>query len=44
VWRKVRIAFLLLFLGIAAWSNWYDRFSTTDWDETLYIGVFPVEH
>jgi hypothetical protein len=43
VWRKVRIAFLLLVLGVAAWSNWYDRLSTTDWDETLYIGVFPVE-
>jgi hypothetical protein len=42
VWRQVRIAFLLLFLGIAAYSNWYDRLSTTDWDETLYVGVFPV--
>lgn len=42
MWRKVRIAFLLLILGVAAWSNWYDRLSTTDWDETLYIGVFPV--
>jgi len=43
VWRNVRIAFLLLILGVAAWSNWYDRLSTTDWDETLYIGVFPVD-
>jgi hypothetical protein len=43
VWRYVRIAFLLLILGIAAWSNSYDRLSTTDWDETLYIGVFPVD-
>ena len=43
MWRKVRIAFLLLILAIAAWSNWYDRLSTTDWDETLYIGVFPVD-
>jgi hypothetical protein len=43
VWRNVRIAILLLFLGIAAYSNWYDRLSTTDWDETLYIGVFPVD-
>jgi hypothetical protein len=42
MWRNLRIAILLLILGIAAWSNWYDRFSTTDWDETLYIGVFPV--
>jgi hypothetical protein len=43
VWRKVRIALLLLILGAAAWSNWYDRLSTTDWDETLYVGVFPVD-
>jgi hypothetical protein len=43
VWRNVRLAFLLLILGVAAWSNWYDRLSTTDWDETLYIGVFPVD-
>jgi hypothetical protein len=43
VWRKVRIAFLLLILGAAAYSNWYDRLSTTDWDETLYVGVFPVD-
>src|ERR1044072_2187757 len=34
---------MLLFLGIAAYSNWYDRLSTTDWDETLYVGVFPVD-
>ena len=43
MWRNVRIAFLLLLLAVAAWSNWYDRLSTTDWDETLYIGVFPVD-
>jgi hypothetical protein len=42
LWRNVRIAFLLLLLAIAAYSNWYDRLSTTDWDETLWIGVFPV--
>jgi hypothetical protein len=43
MWRNVRIAILLLFLGIAAYSNWYDRLSTTDWDETLYVGVFPID-
>jgi hypothetical protein len=43
VWRKIRIAFLLLILGAAAYSNWYDQLSTTDWDDTLYVGVFPVD-
>ena len=43
MWRNIRIAILLLILGIAAWSNWYDRLSTTDWDDTLSIGVFPVD-
>ncbi|MEO8017295.1 MAG: hypothetical protein ABI769_05750 [Pseudomonadota bacterium] len=43
MWRKLRIAILLLILGIAVWSNWYDRLSTTDWDEMLYIGVFPID-
>ncbi len=42
MWRQLRILFLLLILGIAAWSTFYDRLSTTDWDETLWIGVFPI--
>jgi len=43
MWRKVRIAILMLFLGIAAYSTWYDKLSTTDWDETLYVGVLPID-
>jgi hypothetical protein len=42
-WRNVRIAVLLLVLAIAAYSSWYDRLSTTDWDETLWVGVFPID-
>ena len=42
VWRTIRIGFLLLFLGIAVYWNVHDRLSTTDWDETLWIGVFPI--
>jgi hypothetical protein len=42
MWRKLRIAILLLILAIAAYHNWYDRLSTTDWDETLWIGLFPI--
>jgi hypothetical protein len=42
-WRNLRIAFLLIILGIAGYSTLYDRLSTTDWDETLWIGVFPID-
>ena len=42
MWRNLRIAFLLLLLGIAVYWNLHDRLSTTDWDETLWIGVFPI--
>jgi hypothetical protein len=42
VWRKLRICILLFFLALAAYSTLYDRLSTTDWDETLWIGVFPI--
>lgn len=43
MWRNIRIAFLLLLLAIGAYSNWYDRASTTDWDETLWVGIFPID-
>lgn len=43
MWRLLRIFVLLLFLAVAAYSTLYDRLSTTDWDETLWIGVFPVD-
>ncbi len=36
------MAALLLVLGVAVVSTWYDRASTTDWDDTLWIGVFPL--
>jgi hypothetical protein len=42
MWRFLRLAALLLILVIAAYSTLYDRFTTTDWDQTLWIGVFPV--
>jgi hypothetical protein len=42
MWRKIRITILLLILGFAAYSTLYDRLSTTDWDETLRVGIFPV--
>ena len=43
MWRQIRIFVLLLILAIAAWTSFYDRWSTTDWDETLTVGVFPID-
>ncbi len=43
MWRKLRIALLLLVLGVVAWEYWYDRLSTTDWDETLTVGICPID-
>jgi hypothetical protein len=42
MWRKLRILILLLILGIAAFTTWRDRTTTTDWNRTLWIGVFPI--
>jgi hypothetical protein len=42
MWRKLRIAILLLVLAIVAYGSWYDRLSTTGWDRTIWIGVFPI--
>ena len=42
MWRQIRIGFLLFVLAITAWSTWHDRLSTTDWDEPLHIGIFPI--
>ena len=42
MWRILRISILLFILAIATYSMFYDRLSTTDWDDTLRIGVFPI--
>jgi hypothetical protein len=42
MWRKLRILVLLLILAIAAFTTWRDRSVSTDWNRTLWIGVFPI--
>lgn len=42
MWRKLRIAVLLTVLFGVAVGSWVDRRRTTDWDSTLWIGIFPV--
>ena len=42
MWRALRITILLLVLLVVAGQAWLDRFSTTRWQRTVYVGAFPV--
>jgi hypothetical protein len=42
MWRALRITVLLLVLLIVAVQAWLDRFSTTGWQHTVFVGAFPV--
>jgi hypothetical protein len=42
MWRAARITVLLLVLLVVAGQAWLDRFSTTRWQHTVYVGAFPV--
>ena len=42
MWRALRIGVLLLVLLVVAGQAWLDRFSTTHWQRTVFVGAFPV--
>lgn len=42
MWRALRIAILLFVLVLAAGTTLLDRIRTTDWDQPLRVGLFPV--
>ncbi len=42
VWKKVRICFLLYLLLMVAGGAWLARARTTDWNETLWVTVYPI--
>ncbi|MGH8202044.1 MAG: hypothetical protein ACREVO_17035 [Steroidobacteraceae bacterium] len=42
MWRTIRIGFLLLVLLVVVTQAWIDRFSTTHWHRTVFVGAFPV--
>jgi hypothetical protein len=42
MWRTLRIGVLLLVLVVVAAQSWFDRFSTTRWQRTVFVGAFPV--
>lgn len=42
MWRKVRIAILLLILLFVALNTYFDRVYSTDWDIPLRAAVYPI--
>ncbi len=42
VLRKLRVALLLYVLLFVAAGAWISRAATTDWDNTLYVNLYPV--
>jgi hypothetical protein len=42
MWRLIRISVLLAILAFVALGAAVDRFSSTKWTSTLWVGVFPV--
>jgi hypothetical protein len=42
VWKSVRIGILLLILAVVVLQQSLDRAATHSWQDTLWVGVFPV--
>ncbi len=42
MWKAIRIGFLLVVLGAVATQAWLDRVSTQSWQDTLWVGIFPL--
>lgn len=42
MWKAIRIGFLLVVLAAVALQAWLDRVSTQSWQESLWVGIFPL--
>ncbi len=42
LFRKLRITMLLIILFFVAMNSWLTRLRTTDWDESLWVVVYPI--
>ncbi|MDB6083651.1 MAG: hypothetical protein JWN43_1532 [Gammaproteobacteria bacterium] len=40
--RTLRVAILLLILGMVAVTTWQDRYRSTRWREPLFVAIYPV--
>lgn len=42
MWRRIRIAILLLILLFVALNTYFDRVYSTDWDNSLRVAIYPI--
>ena len=42
MWKTIRIFILLLILAVVALQQYLDRAATHSWQDTLWVGVFPL--
>jgi hypothetical protein len=42
VWKNIRILLLLSVLLVVAIGTWLDRIHTQSWQQTLWVGIFPL--
>ncbi len=43
LFRKLRIAVLLYVLLFVAVASWLSRSAATDWEDTLYVNIYPIK-
>jgi hypothetical protein len=42
MWKNIRILLLLLVLAGVALHAWLDRHATQSWEQTLWVGIYPL--
>ena len=42
MWKNLRILLLLVLLAAVAIHTWLDRIATQSWQQTLWVGIFPL--
>ena len=42
MWKAIRVTILLLVLAAVALQQWLDRVHTQSWNETLWVGLYPL--
>ena len=40
--KRLRIAILLLILGLVAYNTWHDRYASTQWKVPLFVAIYPI--